>query len=138
MASRSSPRIRRAESVSEIGRVADNQSVFPVALRSKGLEILAMNPDTVVPGRSRDILSRLSSRVSIDLDGIDQGKWIALSDHQSEESGTGPHIQDTMGGRAGSPCSEQDTVGADLHGTVILDNPELAKLKIGIGGHRQE
>ena len=91
------------------------------------LQAAARYAHPVGEGTSRHILTSLITSLSIQVNTYHLSLLAALRHHQRDESCARTNIQYTLAAR--SPCPQQHTIRTHLHGTTVLVNFKLLKLK---------
>jgi hypothetical protein len=81
------------------------------------MNVFAFSWQSIWPGRGFEIFISLLRCIEFNFNRIDLAvpSLGSLSQHQSDDPATRPHIQDSTGTRHRSPRTKQHSIGADFH-----------------------
>ena len=122
------------EGMFKIRRIGDNKIVTRRLKRSGIIdEIATTDMYPLAPWRAGHVVSSLCRRLGINLHPIDQYfGGSALGCHQSDQSGTTTHIENTATAGDIAPRTYQYAICAYFHGTTVVPHGKLLETKIGI------
>ena len=118
----------RAYGIRKIRRVRYYQVILLLMIRL--LQRALLYPNFFWPRTVSRVVSGLSNRARIDINGSNGSiRRTFLCHHQRQNARPGPHIQHRAGIRRINEAAQNQTVGRDLHGALVVGDKKLLTLK---------